>query len=98
MIVAPVILITGATEEDHLKNLDEVLKRLGTAGMWLKVEKCLFHQEKVEYPSEKFLGKKGQESGKNGKMLARMARSWQDSYALGQDNFFSSSIIKQYNC
>eukprot|EP00731_Ephydatia_muelleri_P021997 Em0014g588a len=42
-----VILITGATEEDHLKNLDEVLKRLGTAGMWLKVEKCLFHQEKV---------------------------------------------------
>eukprot|EP00731_Ephydatia_muelleri_P033410 Em0029g16a len=42
---------------------------------------------KPHVPSEKFLGKKGQESGKNGKILARMARSWQDSYALGQDNF-----------
>ena len=43
------ILITGETEEDHPKNLDEVLKRLGTEGMRLKVEKCLFQQEKVEY-------------------------------------------------
>lgn len=43
------ILITGETEEDHLKNLDEVLKRLGTAWMWLKVEKCCFQQAEVEY-------------------------------------------------
>ena len=43
------ILITGEKEEDHLKNLDEVLKRLGSAGMRLKVGKCLFQQEKVEY-------------------------------------------------
>ena len=43
------ILITGEKGEDHLKNLDEVQKRLGTAGMRLKVEKCLFQQEKVEY-------------------------------------------------
>ena len=42
------ILITGEKEVDHLKNLDEFLKRLGTAGMRLKVEKCLFQQEKVE--------------------------------------------------
>ena len=43
------ILITGEKEEDHLKNLDEVLKRLVSAGMELKMEKCLFQQEKVEY-------------------------------------------------
>ena len=43
------ILITREIEEYHLKNLDDVLKRLGTAGMRLKVEKCLFQQEKVEY-------------------------------------------------
>ena len=30
------ILITGCTEEDHLKMLDEVLMRLERTGMWLK--------------------------------------------------------------
>ena len=41
------ILITGETKEDHLKNLDEVLKRHGTHAV--KGKKCLFQQEKVDY-------------------------------------------------
>ena len=35
--------------EEHLKNLDEVLRRLQTAGLWLKSSKCLFMATSVEY-------------------------------------------------
>ena len=43
------ILVTGSTEEEHLKNLDAVLERLEKAGIKLKLSKCTFLQEKVEY-------------------------------------------------
>ena len=43
------ILITGNTVEEHLKNLDEVLRRLQTAGLRLKSSKCLFMAPSVEY-------------------------------------------------
>ena len=39
------ILITGSTPEEHLKNLSEVLDRLGKHGLRLKCEKCNFMQE-----------------------------------------------------
>ena len=34
------ILITGATEEEHLTDLSEVLSRLEKAGMHLRKDKC----------------------------------------------------------
>ena len=43
------ILITGATPEEHLMNLAEILDRLGKLGMRLKREKCKFLQDRVEY-------------------------------------------------
>ena len=43
------ILITGTTMEEHLKNLDEVLHRLQTAGLRLKSSKCVFMAPSVEY-------------------------------------------------
>jgi ribosome-interacting GTPase 1 len=43
------ILITGETEEQHLHNLDEVLKRLEDAGLHLKREKCAFLLPEVKY-------------------------------------------------
>ena len=43
------ILITGPTDEDHLKTLDEVLSRLEAAGARLKREKCFFMKPHVEY-------------------------------------------------
>ena len=39
------ILVTGQTDEEHVKRLDEVLTRLETAGMRLKV----FMRSQVEY-------------------------------------------------
>ena len=36
------ILATGATEQEHLQNLDEVLSRLETAGMQLKHDNVCF--------------------------------------------------------
>lgn len=36
------ILITGRTVEEHLANLAKVLRRIRTAGLWLKREKCVF--------------------------------------------------------
>ena len=35
-------MITGATEAEHLHNLQEVLSRLEQAGMRLKKDKCAF--------------------------------------------------------
>ena len=42
-------IITGKTEEEHLRNLDEVLRRLEEAGMRLKKKKCVFMGPEVEY-------------------------------------------------
>ncbi|RXN04191.1 putative protein K02A2.6-like protein [Labeo rohita] len=43
------ILITGKTEEEHLSNLDQVLKRMSEAGLRLKQGKCTFQAESVTY-------------------------------------------------
>ena len=47
------ILITGATEEEHLQNLDTVLARLESAGMTVKCTKCAFLLPTVEYLGHK---------------------------------------------
>ena len=43
------ILVTGRTEEAHLAALDEVLKRLSSAGLRLKKNKCIFLAPSVDY-------------------------------------------------
>ena len=43
------ILITGATEVEHLNNLHDVLSRLEQAGMHLKKDKCAFLLPQVDY-------------------------------------------------
>ena len=43
------ILITGSNEEEHLHNLEEVLKRLSQYRIRVKEDKCAFLQDKVEY-------------------------------------------------
>ena len=47
------ILITGATEEEHIHNLDAVLIRLENAGMRLNRNKCAFLLPAVEYLGHK---------------------------------------------
>lgn len=42
-------MITGTTEDEHLKNLEEVLQRLENAGLRLKQAKCAFMLPTVEY-------------------------------------------------
>ncbi|XP_055338681.1 uncharacterized protein K02A2.6-like [Paramacrobiotus metropolitanus] len=43
------IIITGRTEEEHLRNLEKVLQRLEEHGLTLKQAKCRFMQSSVEY-------------------------------------------------
>ena len=43
------ILINSATFEQHLKNVDQVLERIQTAGMTLRLDKCRFFDREVEY-------------------------------------------------
>ena len=43
------ILITGRTEEEHLKNLQTALERLEDHGLRLKRKKCYFLQPRVDY-------------------------------------------------
>jgi hypothetical protein len=43
------ILVMGRTEEEHLRNLDQVLTRLKDAGMRLTRKKCEFMLPEVEY-------------------------------------------------
>lgn len=47
------ILITEATEVEHLANLEQVLKRLGNAGLCLKRNKCVFLAPSVTYLGRK---------------------------------------------
>ena len=51
------ILVTGATEQEHLENLDTILSRLETAGMRLKRNKCAFLLSAVEYLGHKISAK-----------------------------------------
>ena len=43
------ILVSGAKDGDHLKNLEEVFKRLPKAGLRLKKGKCVFMEPQVTY-------------------------------------------------
>ena len=43
------ILVTGVSEEEHLDNLEEVLKRFQHHGVHVKAEKCAFCQDTVEF-------------------------------------------------
>ena len=43
------ILITGSNEEEHLHNLEEVLKHLSQYGIRVKEDKHAFFKDKVEY-------------------------------------------------
>ena len=42
------ILISGSTDEEHLQNLEEVMKRLSEPGLRLKKSKCQFMQPVLE--------------------------------------------------
>ena len=43
------ILITGASKEDHMRNLETVLSRLQEYGIRVNTSKCVFLQSSVEY-------------------------------------------------
>lgn len=43
------ILISGKDDQEHLSNLSEVLTRLESAGLRLKLSKCQFMQPTVKY-------------------------------------------------
>ena len=43
------ILVSGKNDQDHLKNLNEVLTCLKQAGLCLKMEKCKFTKPSAEY-------------------------------------------------
>ena len=43
------ILVTGKSDDDHLRNLEEVLKRLSSSGLRLKKSKCSLMKESVQY-------------------------------------------------
>ena len=43
------ILVTGANDDEHLRNLSAVLQRLQQYGLRIKVEKCEFFAESVKY-------------------------------------------------
>ena len=42
-------LVSGACDEDHLNNLEEVLKRLASTGLRLRKDKCVFMEPPVTY-------------------------------------------------
>ncbi|XP_048244738.1 uncharacterized protein K02A2.6-like [Haliotis rufescens] len=47
------ILVTGASEQEHLENMKEVLSRLSKAGLRLNAQKCKFMVGSVEYLGHK---------------------------------------------
>ena len=47
------ILVSGANEAEHLQNLEEVQQRLQTRGNKVRLDKCRFLQQSVEYLGHK---------------------------------------------
>ena len=47
------ILVSGSNDEEHLANLEEVLKRLSEHGLRLKQKKCAFMVNEVVYLGQK---------------------------------------------
>ncbi|PIK62342.1 hypothetical protein BSL78_00660 [Apostichopus japonicus] len=43
------IIVTGKTDEEHLRNLGQVVKKLDEVGLRLKESKCSFFQDSIEY-------------------------------------------------
>ena len=43
------MLISGKTDEEHLENLESVLKRLQDAGLKANKEKCVFFKDRVQF-------------------------------------------------
>ena len=43
------IIISGKSDQEHLNNLETVLKRLEDSGLHLRKEKCAFMQDSLEY-------------------------------------------------
>jgi hypothetical protein len=43
------ILIFSKNEKDHEKHIQMVLQKLRDAGLYAKLEKCVFHQPQVEF-------------------------------------------------
>ena len=43
------MIITGATDEEHLQNLSLVLQRLEQHGLRANLEKCEFFKDKISY-------------------------------------------------
>ena len=48
------VLITGPDESSHLSALEEVLRRMEQAGLWLNQTKCQFMEATVEFLGYKF--------------------------------------------
>ena len=47
------IIVTGTDDEEHIRNLEEVLGRLRSHGIRVKSSKCSFFQDSVEYLGHK---------------------------------------------
>ena len=47
------ILVTGADDDEHFHNLEEVLVQLRSHGIWMKSSKCTVFQDSVEYLGHK---------------------------------------------
>ena len=43
------IIVTGADDEEHFRNLEAVFARLQAAGLRVNIEKCRFFQDRIEY-------------------------------------------------
>ena len=52
------ILITSTSDEEHLKNLSEVILRLENAGIHLNKDKCSFMLPEEQYVGHKITAKK----------------------------------------
>ena len=43
------LVVTRGTYEEHLEELEIVMKRLAKAGLKCKIDKCLFGQPEIDY-------------------------------------------------
>ena len=89
------ILITGIDDQDHLKNLSEVLSRLEYQGIKLKKVKCKFLAESVEYLGYKIDAKGIHTSNRKVEVIQQAPLPWnvqQLKFFLGLVHYYGKFI------
>lgn len=89
------IIISGESEEEHINNIESVLKKLNSSGFKVKLEKCERYQDEVTYLGHRLCAdglKKTQEKIQAIKELRSPSNKTEVRSLMGLVNYYARYI------